>query len=400
MIAAPKPANESARLSALYEYNILDTIPEAEYDDITKIAAEICNMPISLISIIDSDRQWFKSRIGLNTPETHRDLAFCAHAILEPTEVMEVPDAKKDVRFADNPLVTSGPNIAFYAGVPLMNEEGDALGTLCVIDNKPNELTQEQKATLKALARQIVAYLEIRKKNQQLAKQKEELEQLNKELDRFAYVVAHDVKSPCSSLLMATELLKEIYGNVPNEEGDSVLGMMEDAAKSVINMVDGILKHTLTVNNRSIEKEHFIFGDFMAGLKNMLPLPKNFSFIVDNPGAELYTSKFMLMQIILNLCTNGIKYNDKEHGEIVVSLNTRGSKYSFTVRDNGIGIKEENQAVIFDLFSTLGVKDRDNKSGHGIGLSTVKRLVEKLDGRISVQSTPGKGSIFSFTIGK
>ncbi len=400
MIPAPIPAHEAERLSALYEYDILDTIPEAEYDDITRIAAEICNMPISLISIIDNDRQWFKSRIGLKSPETHRDLAFCAHAILDPEEIMEVPDAEQDERFFDNPLVTGDPNISFYAGVPLVNEDGNALGTLCVIDHKPNALSEEQKVTLTALARQIVAYLEIRKKNHQLAKQKEELEMLNQELDRFAYVIAHDIKSPCSSLIMATELIREIYANTPNEEGNALLAMMEESSHAIIKMVDGILKHTLSINNANVEKTTFVFGDFMKEALKLLPLTSDFDLHFDGADTMIHTSRYVLMQIIVNLCTNAIKYNDKPHGEISITLKEDEHKYLFTVADNGMGMKKESLAVIFDLFSTLGVKDRNNNSGHGIGLSTVKRLVLKMDGRISVESEPEKGSKFTFSIAK
>ena len=163
MKIAPKPENEKERIAALYEYNILDTISEKDYDDITHIAADICGMPISLISIIDHDRQWFKSRIGIESEELHRDVAFCAHAILNPKELFIINDVLKDERFHDNPLVTGSPNIGFYAGVPLLSETGYPLGTLCVIDKKANDLSRAQKETLKALARQVVASFEARK---------------------------------------------------------------------------------------------------------------------------------------------------------------------------------------------------------------------------------------------
>ncbi len=400
MIPAPKPANEAKRLSALYEYNILDTIPEDDYDDITRIAAEICDMPISLISIIDNDRQWFKSRIGLDPSETHRDLAFCAHAILDPNEMFVVPDPSKDERFADNPLVTGYPGIGFYAGVPLVNEEGDALGTLCVIDNKPNKITQEQKATLMALARQIVAYLEVRKKNLQLSRQKEELELLNKELDRFAYVVAHDIKSPCGSLAMATDLIRDIYGTIENKEGAHILDLIGESSQSIINMVDGILKHTLTVNNNNIEKEYFLLGDILELVGKLLPADEQFSLTCENPSLELFSSRYMLLQIFLNLCSNAIKYNDKERCEISVSAGEQGNNYIFSIQDNGIGIRAEDQKKIFELFGTLGITDRNQNKGTGIGLATVHRLVHKLGGSISLESTPGSGSSFTFTIRK
>jgi PAS domain S-box-containing protein len=153
------PANEEDRLAALREYRILDTLPEAAYDDITLLASQICAAPIALITMVDADRQWFKSRIGLDLVETPRDVSFCAHAILE-ADLVEVPDTTKDARFADNPFVTEASRFRFYAAAPLVTSEGLALGTLCVLDRVPRQLTPGQQASLRALARQTMAQLE------------------------------------------------------------------------------------------------------------------------------------------------------------------------------------------------------------------------------------------------
>jgi len=162
-MAPPLPANETARLAALARYAVLDTPAEAEFDDLVGLAAQICGVPIALISLIDAERQWFKARLGLAAPETPREVAFCAYAITQPTELFIVPDAHADERFATNPLVTADPHIRFYAGIPLQTSEGYGLGTLCVIDRVPRELTPDQQNALRVLGRQVMAQLELRR---------------------------------------------------------------------------------------------------------------------------------------------------------------------------------------------------------------------------------------------
>jgi GAF domain-containing protein len=161
-MAITKPANEEARVIALDKYAILDTDPEQFFDDLTLLASHVCKTPIALISLVDEDRQWFKSRVGMDASETSRDIAFCSTAILQ-SEVFVIPDALADERFRDNPLVVSDPHIRFYAGAPLINEDGYALGTLCVVDRAPRELAPEQEEALKALSRLVLAQLEFRR---------------------------------------------------------------------------------------------------------------------------------------------------------------------------------------------------------------------------------------------
>ncbi|WP_216922950.1 GAF domain-containing protein [Synechococcus sp. CCAP 1479/9] len=159
---------EAARLEALNDYRILDTESEQSYDDITFLAAQLCDAPIALISLVDADRQWFKSKVGLAVNETSRDVSFCAHAILGE-ETLVVKDARQDERFRNNPLVCSEPNIVFYLGVPLCTPSGAKIGTLCVIDQQPRELSKLQIRSLEALAHQVVLQLELKRISDQLA---------------------------------------------------------------------------------------------------------------------------------------------------------------------------------------------------------------------------------------
>lgn len=181
------PRDEEKRLHALRSYEVLDTPKEEEYDDITKIASEICGTPIALISLIDKDRQWFKSKVGLDAEETSRDVSFCGHAINEPDEIFEISDSRVDERFKDNPLVTGDPNVVFYAGSPLKDSTGHALGTLCVIDNEPGHLSSEQRLALKALSRQVVRQLELRKAMVQLENTRRQFQSLIEEAGDYVF---------------------------------------------------------------------------------------------------------------------------------------------------------------------------------------------------------------------
>jgi len=164
----PIPANERERLAALRQSSILDTLPEQDFDDLALLASHICGTPIALVSLVDAERQWFKANVGLDASETSRDVSFCAHAILGD-DLLVVRDALADERFASNPLVTSAPHIRFYAGAPLVISDGYAVGTLCVSDRVPRDLTPEQAQSLRALSRQVVSQIELRRTRVDLA---------------------------------------------------------------------------------------------------------------------------------------------------------------------------------------------------------------------------------------
>jgi GAF domain-containing protein len=162
-VPAPPHPREAARLAALKEYGVLDTPPEVAFDDIVFLASHICRTPMALVSLVDESRQWFKAKVGTELQETSREVAFCAHAILEPGEMLVVPDAREDPRFATNPMVTGEPKVRFYAGAPLNSPEGLPLGTLCTFDLVPRRLTPEQARAMAALSREVMVHLEMRR---------------------------------------------------------------------------------------------------------------------------------------------------------------------------------------------------------------------------------------------
>ena len=193
-MSAPLPTNEVERLAALRALNLLDTLPEQSFDDIAQLASEICGTPISLVSLVDEHRQWFKAHVGLEAVETSRDLSFCAHAILQPGQLFVVPDAQRDPRFLANQLVVGPPHIGFYAGMPLVTPEGHSLGTLCVIDRRPRELTTAQMESLRRLARQLGAHLELRQQALRLAEAEEVMARRAAELSRTNLLLNSEIE--------------------------------------------------------------------------------------------------------------------------------------------------------------------------------------------------------------
>ena len=192
---AALPANEIDRLAALYSLDVLDSLPESDFDDITALAARVCDVPMSLVSLVDADRHWFKSRIGTEFNEVPRDLFFCAHAILGK-DLLVVPDARQDVRFADNPVVSIPGGIRFYAGAPLVTTDGFALGTLCVADAEPRHPDARQLQALRALARQVTSQLELRRYSLALANTTARLQELERRKDDLAGLVGGRLRAP------------------------------------------------------------------------------------------------------------------------------------------------------------------------------------------------------------
>lgn len=400
MIAPKEPNNEKERLEYLKSFSILDTLPEEDYDNITKIAAEICDMPVALISLIDDKRQWFKSHHGLDATETPKEYAFCAHAINDPHNVFIIQDARKDERFQGNPLVEGQPEVIFYAGVPLTSKNGLSLGTLCVIDHKPNLLSQSQIQSLSALSNQVMKLLELRKNKHLLERALKDLEEKNHELERFAYVAAHDLKSPLLNIIGLANLLTEEYKLKIGDEGLQMLEMIIHSSESLASLVDGLLEYSKSDKVLNQEKSLINLEELNTEIIELFNFDHKVEMTVNSELSAIRANKTAINQILINLVGNAIKYNDKDVAEIEIAVSETNKKYKISVKDNGPGIAPENQHKIFNIFEKLNSQDRFGREGNGIGLATVKKLVEKLGGAIKVDSDLGNGATFSFSIMK
>lgn len=399
MIEGEIPKNEEKRLEALYSYNILDTFPEEEYDAITKIASEICDTPIALVSLIDPTRQWFKSHHGLGASETPREFAFCAHAINTPEELFIIPDATKDERFHDNPLTTDAPNVIFYAGAPLNTSDGHSLGTLCVIDTKPRKtLTQGQQESLKALAKQVVSQLELRKKNIKLEQANSEISRLNDQLNHFAYRLTHDLKSPTRGIKSLVDLIKDDHHNLftNNDEAKEWLNLIDSRAIYMDSLIQEILNFTRITNEKIDYTEFSIDETIQNVLKNC---GEDINLNLINCNQTITHSEIGFIQVIQNLLTNSKKFTNKSVCEVKLNFSEDTDYYHFIYEDNGPGIDEKYWEKVFIMFETL---DENNFTNTGIGLATVMSIVKRLGGDVLLKKRENDldGVRFDFKVSK
>ncbi len=398
VITANETINEQERLKALEDYAILDTLSEIEYDNITSLAAQICQTKISLISLIDNKRQWFKSKVGISVSETPKEYAFCAHAINSPKEIFIVEDARKDIRFHDNPMVTGQPNIVFYAGIPLETEDGFALGTLCVLDDKPHDLTESQLDALRVLSNHTLALLALRKKKKELEQSLLQLQEKNAKLENFAMIAAHDIKSPIRNILSLSTFLLEDHSAQLDTEGIFLAENIKKASIKLNDLINALLQYAKSDKAISDNPSAIHLTDFCNELKAMLIGYENFELIFNLELETIYTNLTALTQILLNLISNAAKYNFKPHIKIEISITVKENEILVSVKDNGEGIDPAHQEKIFDMFKILTNKDRFGKKGNGIGLAIVKEKIELLGGKIWLESTPKIGTTFYFTL--
>ncbi|NHN25749.1 GAF domain-containing sensor histidine kinase [Flavobacterium jejuense] len=394
------PQNEVQRSEALNDYKILDTLPEEEYDALTKIAAEICGTPIALVSLIDPERQWFKSHHGLDVTETSRNLAFCAHAINTPNELFIVPDATKDERFFDNPLTVDNPNVIFYAGAPLNTPEGYPLGTLCVIDTKPREnLTETQKESLKALANQVISQLELRKKNRLLQELNDEIMVKNAQLNQFAHRLTHDLKVPIRGVNSLISFIKTDYKDlIKNTEVEGWIDLIYSRNEYMDFLINGILEYTKVSNNQLYLEDFNIQATIQYILENgILDIPIQVHYTACD--TIIHHSKIGFIQIIQNLLSNTIKHSNKDKSMVWITTEDNGDSISFIYEDDGPGIPEKYWKKVFELFETLNTSNSKNS---GIGLATIKAITDRLGGTIYLKNRPNNkdGVCFYFKLPK
>lgn len=391
---------ESERLESLKSYFVLDTESEEEIDSLTQLASEICETPISLVSLIDEDRQWFKSKVGIDVNEASRDIAFCSHAINETDELLVIEDTRNDKRFFDNPLVTNFPSVIFYAGVVLKSDQNLPLGTLCVIDHTPRKLSDKQIGLLKIISKQIMNLLNYKKSIRMQEELRVRLLQKNHELESFASIAAHDLKSPLANIMSAATIFSETYASQLDTQGKLLIDSIEKSGERLILLIDGLLKFSKIDDVRLLEKSKVNLNELITDFTALIGNGGNLVISLKSELNSIETYPILLDQILINLFTNSLKYCDKKITEIELFVTENSSHYLFIVKDNGPGIDEKYQSKIFNLFQTASLHDQYGNKGNGIGLATVKKIIEKLGGTIQVESQVGKGAEFHFSISK
>ena len=414
MIAPGIPEREEARLAILNELEILDTANEAALDELTALAAEVLGVPTVLISLVDRNRQWFKSKLGLDTTETPRNVSFCGHAILD-SKTLIVEDASEDLRFFDNPLVVGAPHISFYAGVPL-EVQGEFVGAFCAMDSKKRVISDRQKELLELIARQVQTQLKHRhavitskKLNVKLLELTLEIETessklaaLSKNKANFYSQMNHEIRTPLQGLLGSLELMSQVQDLKARDEYQKSAAACAEFLLSVTSDILDLGK--IESDTIDLVSSSFSLSEWLQRLKLIA-----MSMYLGRDIAVKFSQKFeddlwihgdknRLTQVLLNLISNAFKYTDQGEIEITISYNRSHQKLDFSVTDSGVGISEIQLKNIFNQYYRVDHGDKKERPGTGLGLYLVKELIEKMGGEITVVSKVGVGSRFSVEV--
>jgi signal transduction histidine kinase len=391
MIIAPTPANENDRLFELAGYSILESEQERDFDEVVELASTICETPISLVTLVDEKRQWFKAKHGLDMNETGRDVSFCSHAILAD-DLFIVQDATKDVRFVDNPLVTGFPDFRFYAGMPLVSPKGFKMGTLCVIDNQPRQLSEVQLHSLQVLGRQVVKQMELRKTNL-------ELKRLNEVDKKLLSILAHDLRSPFSSICGVLDLVEQ-YG-LTADQFKVMVPLMRQAVTSGLDLISNVVEWAVTQfqGKEELPELFSLHTITEQSISTNLPLfESKQNVVVNNVDSShmAFADKKKVEFVTRNLLLNANKFT--RDGAITVSSNIENDRVIVAITDTGKGIQPNLVKDLFTWQKRTSTEGTDGEKGSGLGLPMCKEFIEGQGGRIWVESEPDVKTTFYFTL--
>jgi signal transduction histidine kinase len=395
---APIPANDAARLAALRSYDILDTEAEGSFDDVVHLAADLCDAPIALVSLVDEDRQWFKACCGLDAQQTPRCDSFCGHAIVASDGLFEVANALEDPRFFDNPLVAGAPHIRFYAGKPLVDEQGYRLGTLCVIDRRPRQLTDRQHRGLEALASQVVTHLTLRRRTLEYRRMSEAAEQASRAKSQFLATMSHEIRTPLNGVIGATQLLSETDLSADQRE---LLDTVLKSGQTLLHLLDDLLDLSrLDAGRVKLESTAFSVRDVVRGVMGLFaPAAADRSTVIRSDVPDdlvMRGDEHRVRQVLGNLVSNAVKFT--EGGTVDIRVRVDGPQVEFEVQDTGIGMSDEQRQRLFQPFEQGDASVTRRFGGSGLGLAICRRLCELMGGSIDGEGTEGRGSTFRFRL--
>jgi signal transduction histidine kinase len=388
---APLPVNETDRLAALYGLNVLDSGPEQDFDDIVRLASTVCGVPMSLVSLVDADRQWFKARIGTDLTETPRELSFCAHAILGK-DLLVVPDAWQDTRFADNPAV-EGTGIRFYAGAPLITTDGYALGTLCVLDSQPRRLDVEQLQALRALARQVTSQLELRRYAVALANTTARLQELERRKDDLAGLVGGELRSPLR--LMAAYL--EGLGRTGYQDA----GMADLVGRATAAHVRGftdLLEHLTSMSEAGVGTDTLHMREIdlsrltQRAVEAVRPIAATKQIWILNhaggPSLPIIADPVRLEQVLMHLLFAAVKYTPPG-GRVRVGTEIESGP---TVRLDDMDMPNGMRPDLFPHLYYGAIANPLDVPGPDHGLAVAKRILDAHHATVALSDRPGDGT--------